>query len=229
MNSDRPPFKVWGDSLAGVIRPLRFAGGLSSRRLETGLGDELLASFSDRSAAVVVSPCGAGSVAVLNIDLARSNVVSSPLLVTLLSELCEQLLSDRRRAGPFFSGEPATLFLPAGAGDPKTLSIEGPLADSGTPVAGAPDAAAGKLLDEGDGLQWIMAAAGPPGAYRVTRGGLPLAALATEIPPEESDLAPLPPDVLAGRLAGDRPVHYRSVQGRRSRSTTCGASWPPGS
>src|SRR5207249_3853929 len=60
---DQPPFSVFGDGLASVTGSLRFAGGLSSRRLEGALADDVLAAYSDRSACLVVSACGGGTLA----------------------------------------------------------------------------------------------------------------------------------------------------------------------
>ena len=48
---DVPPFSVFGEGLPTLTGSLRFGGGLSTRRSERALADDVLASFSDRSAA----------------------------------------------------------------------------------------------------------------------------------------------------------------------------------
>jgi hypothetical protein len=58
---------------------------------------------------------------------------------------------------------------------------------------------------------WRAAASGPPGVYAVRRQGEPVFMFASEIPPEESDLTPLDPQVLKKRLAGGRNVDFRAA------------------
>jgi hypothetical protein len=69
-----PLFAVFGDDATAALSPLRFAGGLSTRRVESGLADDVLATYSDQSAALVVTACGAGTLAVLNASLADSTL-----------------------------------------------------------------------------------------------------------------------------------------------------------
>src|SRR5690606_35872445 len=70
----------------------------------------------------------------------------------------------------------------------------------------------GELVDEPAGLAWRWSAAGPPGVYRVTREDACVLAVATAIPPDESDLRVLAGEALDGKLAGGRAIHYRSAQ-----------------
>src|SRR5207248_10466069 len=81
VRKNEPPFAALGERLNAAIQPLRFGGGLNSRRTSAGLIDDVLASYSDRSAAIVVSACGAGHLAVLNTELNASNLPASPIFV----------------------------------------------------------------------------------------------------------------------------------------------------
>jgi hypothetical protein len=199
---DQPPFRVFGDSLTGLTGGLRFAGGLASRRLDGGLADDLLASYSDRSACLVVTACGAGTLAVLNADLASSDLPSSPAFVPLVGELTGRLLGRQGTAEAVACGEPLALYLPAVAGPAAGLRVHGP--------DGRPEGA-GPLTEDGGGVLWRRPAAGPPGVYQVRRGDSVVFAAATALPPEESDLRALEPALLEGRLAGGRAVHYRAA------------------
>ena len=75
------------------VHHLRFAGGLSSRRLEDGLPDDVLASFGDGSAFLTLSSSDAGYLAVLNADLADSTLPKTKAFVPLVQELVERLLA----------------------------------------------------------------------------------------------------------------------------------------
>jgi hypothetical protein len=59
---------------------------------------------------------------------------------------------------------------------------------------------------------WRASSAAPPGIHRVEQGSDTVFALASELPPEESDLRVLSPQVLGERLAGGRQVNYRTTQ-----------------
>src|SRR2546421_330888 len=102
--------------------PLRFSGGLNSRHAEGGLIDDVVASYSDRSAALVVTSCGAGKLAILNADLGASNLPASPLFVPMMGELVGRLLAQQRAADAAPCGEPIALYLPPNAGLVKDLS-----------------------------------------------------------------------------------------------------------
>src|SRR5262249_37949905 len=65
------PFAAFGESSAWADG-LRFGGGLATRRRDEGLADDILAGFGDRSACLVVTNCGDGTLAVLNADLMAS-------------------------------------------------------------------------------------------------------------------------------------------------------------
>ncbi len=146
---EQAPFRVLGDSVQQSLGTLRFGGGLNSRRLESGLRDDLVASFSDGSAALVVSSCGAGTIAVLNADLDKSNLPASPLFVPLVAELVDRLLGQRRQSSAIVSGEPLAVYLPPEAGVATNLTIVG---SSTNLAADVPHS--GELVDDGLGTLW---------------------------------------------------------------------------
>ena len=219
------PFSVFGDTLQKAIAPLRFSGGLASRRLDAAPADELLASYNDRSAALVLSQTPAGSMAVFNADLGDSNLIGSGAFVPMLTELIGRLTSRNEHIAPQFSGEPLAIYLPPQAGLAAELKLDrrGPEKVSGTdfhaPHSGPPNApksvpdtfSIGQLTDEGAGVMWRSPAAGPPGVYEARRQREAVFMFASEIPPEESDLTPLDPNVLKTRLAGGRHVDFRAA------------------
>jgi hypothetical protein len=211
---EQAPFRVLGDGIRQSLAGLRFGGGLGSRQLESGLHDDLVASFSDGSAALVVSACGAGSVAVLNADLDKSNLPASPLFVPLVGELVDRLLGQHKRGATIASGEPLAVYLPPEAGVAAGLTI----------VAAAANAAAvprpGELVDDGLGTLWRAPEAPAPGIYRAERGGRTVFAVATELPEEECDLRPLDESVLTERLAGGRRIEYRALDAGQRDSDT---------
>jgi hypothetical protein len=201
---DQPPFSVFGDGLASLTGTLRFAGGLTSRRLEGALTDDVLASYGDRSACLVVSACGGGTLAVLNADLTASNLPGSPAFVPLVGELMGRLLGRQRVAEALACGEPLAVSLPAAAGPAAGLRVLGP--------GGAADDAS-PFVDESGGVLWRQPAAGVPGVYQVKRDGTTVFAVAAAVPADESDLRPLDPAVFGQRLAGGRAIHYRAAAG----------------
>ncbi|HEX3998841.1 MAG TPA: BatA domain-containing protein [Pirellulales bacterium] len=219
---DESPFSVFGDTLKKTISPLRFSGGLASRRLEAAPPDELLASFNDRSAALVLSQTSAGSMAVFNADLGDSNLIGSSAFVPMLTELVDRLTNRNDRVAPQYCGEPLAIYLPPQAGLAAELSLDRRDSTAGSAVAtaGAESTAispaaglatVGKLTDEGAGVMWRAAAVGSPGVYEARRQGEPVFMFASEIPAEESDLRPLDPSVLKTRLAGGRNVDFRTA------------------
>ncbi|MEW6251113.1 MAG: VWA domain-containing protein [Planctomycetota bacterium] len=215
LRREAAPFASLGEELAGQVGGLRFAGGLTSRLVGSGLADDVLVAYNDRSAALVVSACGAGAVAVLNADLGYSSLPRSPLFVPLLGELTERLLGQRQIVRSAACGEALVAYLPAEAGAATGLRVR---------LLNAAGAAQdrGELIDEPAGVVWRWNAVAAPGVYIVERGaatgaGSPTGddatvfAVAAATPAEESDLRPLAPDVLKGRLAGGRKVHFQSA------------------
>jgi hypothetical protein len=207
MRRDNPAFDVFGDSLASVMGRLRFAGGLSSRRLATGVDADVLAAYNDGSAAMVLCASDAGVLGVINADLGTSSLPRTSAFVPLLTELIKQMLDRNLATDAALCGEPLVAHLPTEAGPADGLRVRGP-------DGAAVDAAAGRygeLVDEPVGTVWRWAAPGPPGVYRVERDGATVFAMAVNIPAEESQLEVLPPEVLTSRLAAGRAAAYHGV------------------
>jgi hypothetical protein len=194
MRKEEAPFSIFGDSLSAALGSLRFSGGLSSRRSERGLADDVLASFSDRSAALVVTPCGAGSLGILNADLAASSIPTSNAFVPLLSELVARLMGTRADQTSVNAGESMAIYLPTEAGAAAGMTLD-------------PAENSGQLNEENAFVTWRWNTAGPPGVYRVQRGSTTLFAIATGVSKDESDLRIIDASVIQ-RLAGGREVHF---------------------
>ena len=209
---DAPPFNALPETMAAAAPALRFGGGLASRRAAGGIGDEVLATYSDRSAAVVVTGCGAGTVAILNADLAESTLPSSPLFVPLVAELTDRLLATGGSPEAAPCGEPLAAYLPAEAATAHGLAVVGP---DGATVADA------TVSQEGSFVLWRADAAGPPGVYAVRRAGQTVFAAATACPASESDLEPLDPATLKTRLAAGRTVAFEGANDQPPRD----AAW----
>jgi Mg-chelatase subunit ChlD len=203
VRAQEPPFQVFGDRLETAISGLRFSGGLSSRRLADTLDDDLLATYNDGSACLVLTAADAGSLAVLNADLALSNLAKMAAFVPLMDGLVRRMLGQRTTGPTFSCGEPLVVALPTEAGPATGLTVEGP-SESGSPR--------GELLEDGGSLLWRWASPSRPGVYRVRRGVQTVHAVAISIPDEESRLEPLAPEVLQQRLAAGREVYYRAEQ-----------------
>jgi hypothetical protein len=194
MRKDEAPFSIFGDSLSASVGSLRFSGGLPSRRSDRGLADEILASFSDRSAAIVATPCGAASLGIINADLSNSTIPSSNAFVPLVTELVGRLMGVRADRTSVNTGEAMALFLPAEAGAITGLTLD-------------PPENAGQLAEEQAFVTWHWNTAGPPGVYQVKRNNNTVFALATGVSKDESDLRTIDETVLQ-RLAGGREVHF---------------------
>ncbi len=212
LRSDLPPFAVFGDAVTATLAPLRFSGALVSHPLEGALADDVRASFGDKSACLVVSTCGAGTLAILNADLGASNLPTSSAFVPLIGELMSLLLGRRGNPASVACGEPFALPLPADAGALAGLTVRsehdpqgGDHDDKKTDQEG--DAI--ELIEEPAGLVCRSLAAGPPGVIRIERGQQTVFALALATPEQESDLAPLPASVFQDRLAGGRTLAFR--------------------
>lgn len=218
---DQPPFDVYGDNLNQVLSVLRFSGGLASRRLNSGLAEDILASYNDRSAALVLTSCGAGTLAVLNADLGDSNLGSpgadaAKVLPVLVYELVERMARHSGQTGPIYCGEPAVLALPPEAGAGAGLKIVGP--------AGADENQLGQLIDDPEGgIDWRLSGDATAGVYQVLRDGVPVYAVAIELPPDESDLRAIDRELFSGRLSGGRSVHFEKSQSDQDRRDD---TWP---
>ncbi len=207
------PFDVFGDRLPAIVGRLRFAGGLGSRRRDGGLDDDLLASYADGSACLVLTSSDAGALAVLNADLAASNLPRTSAFVPLVEELASQLLDRHRADTSAPCGEQLVVHLPSEAGSASGLQIVGPDGSAAEPSGGP----LGELADGQLGVTWHWPAPPKPGVYQVRRDGEAVFSLAVTIPDEESQLEGLSPEVLTDRLAGGRHVYYHSATGSGDR------------
>ena len=210
---DRPPLDVFGDAATSTFAPLRFAGGLASHPLPLALADDIRASLQRPHArALVVSSCGAGSIAILNADLGASNLPTSTAFVPLVGELTTLLLGRRSIETPVACGEPFALPLPLDAGPLSELTVvAGP--EAGDPSRTVPVVA--EIVEEPGGQLCRGRAAPAPSVVRIKRRDQTVFALATAIPEPESDLAALPAAVFQNRLAGDRSLSYRDATASR--------------
>jgi len=216
VRAERPPFSVFGDGLRAATAGLRFAGGLSSRQNDGGLQDDLLAAYNDGTACLVMTASDAGALAVVNADLAASNLPQSQAFVPLVEELTDQLLSRHGGTNEALCGEQLVAQLPVEAGAVAGLKIAGPDGDD----AGGADAAPGRfgrLSDEGAGAVWHWPAPDRPGVYQVRREGKPVFAMALNVPAEESELESLSGEVFTDRLAGGRKLYFHGAAGEGDR------------
>jgi len=123
LRRELPPFQVFGDAVTTTLAPLRFSGALASHPLEGALADDVRATYGDKSAFLVVTTCGAGTLAILNADLGASNLPTSSAFVPLIGELATLLLGRRGSQVPVACGEPFALPLPVDAGALSGLTI----------------------------------------------------------------------------------------------------------
>jgi hypothetical protein len=210
---DQPPFGVFGDNLAAVTGRLRFAGGLGSRRLEGALADDVLATYGDGTACMTLSRCDAGALAVVNADLAASDLPKTPAFVPLWEELVGRMLDRDQASRSAVCGEQLVAHLPAEVETSQGLRIVGPA----NPEAESSAEPFGTLTDERTGVVWHWPRPTPPAVYQIQRDDAPVFALAVDVPAEESELESLPPEVLKGRLSAGRKLYYRSATSETAR------------
>jgi hypothetical protein len=208
VRGEEMPFRIFGDDLAATIGRLRFGGGLGSHRLENALADDVLATYNDGSACLVFTASDVGTLAVLNADLAASNLPGSPAYVPLIEELVERLLSRKGDAQAAYCGQRLLVPLPPEIASPAGLAIVGPGTATPEPSGGR----LGEIVEEGATVAWRWRSPDRPGVYRIVRGGETLFARAVEIPAEESQLDSLSAQVLQDRLAAGFQVHYRKAE-----------------
>lgn len=206
--SREAPFSALGSAnVVDLLKPVRFHGGLATRATSEGLRDQVLAELSDTSALLYVSGVGAGQIAILNTDLARSNWAVQPTFLPVVSELINALLSGRGRNHCVPSGETLVTILPSTVSDKVSLTprtVEGPppadsnygtwewVANQGAVVWNwrEPPGAGIYSLDDSSGAVWMVATAAP---------GM------------EADLNALDKSVLTERVSGTRTIGYASV------------------
>ena len=90
--------------------------------------NDILATYNDGSAGVVITSSDAGAMAVINADLGTSNLPRTSAFVPMLNELIAQMLDRGRGADSAFCGEPLAAQLPADAGPSVGLRIVPPAA-----------------------------------------------------------------------------------------------------
>ncbi len=196
------PFRAFGDRLNDAVRPLRSIPGLVSRRTENGIPEDILATYSDGSACIVLSRMGDGALAVLNIDLTRSNLPQLPAFVPILGDLAAEMLVKRTARQSITCGESVAAYLP--------VSVVG---TEGLRILGKSDGESsnGELVNDPQGVLWRWPAAGAPGIYRVQRSDETVMAVACGVSGDESDLRVLDASVFQERLAGGRSLGFRTA------------------
>lgn len=175
---DAPAFGLFGDTLSAAVAPLRFAGGLDTRAIEGGLADDVWASYGNGSAFLAVVRQGEAFLAVINADLAASNLPASPVFVPLIQELSASLLGSKNGGHELPCGEPASVTLPVEIATHADLRV--------VPPAGAGEP--GALATESGGVAYRSPALGGPGVFQIKRGETTCLAFASAIPAAESDL-----------------------------------------
>ncbi|RCS54090.1 VWA domain-containing protein [Bremerella cremea] len=201
----RPPLAMFGDNLPALVDQLVFAGGLSASASSTKATDERIrAVYQDGTPAIIVATsAGGGSLAILNMDLAQSNIWKTGALVPILDELIQELLANDAPEEVYLSGEPLVARIDT-AGAAQSLKIIHEESD------GKPATPHGELVDDGDATIWQWNDPNQPGVYRVENQGETVFAAAVALPAEESDLSVLPAEVVRDRLAAGYEVAYNA-------------------
>jgi hypothetical protein len=143
-------------------------------------------------------------VAVLNCDLAHSNLPSSSAFVPLLTELVESLLGQGGFRPAVLSGQACIELLPPEIATTDSLRVRSH-DDPSTELVGL------QLREEAKGVLLSWDSAGPPGVYEVVQEDKPIFALATAVPPEETDLMSISEETLRSRLSGGRSVSFHDA------------------
>lgn len=206
-NSRDVPFSILGsNNAASLLNPVRFAGGLSTRATAEGLKDQVVAELNDTSSLLYLTSVGAGQIAVLNTDLAKSNWVVQSTFLPVLGELAQALLASRLQRDQAGSGEPIVRILPAEVTDVNNMvgkTIEGTPPNDGN--FGKWDWVAGQ-----NAVVWSWNEPPGPGIYSLEQNTTPQWMLATSAPALESDLSSLSEAVLTKRVSGSRKVGFAS-------------------
>ena len=195
VRADAGPFHSFGTDAAALSRMIGARDVLRTAPEPEGLADEILAQWSDGSAALVVTPVGAGRLALWNADILSSGLVRNAFFVALLREAAGRLLLD-----PAALSEPLPCGLPRGVPLPAAVGRGGQMALAGP--AGAP-AEIPDVREDAQGRLWRWARVGPPGIYRLTEDGSPLCTVAAACPATESDLRPLDAEQFRASLCAE--------------------------
>ncbi len=224
VRTSEQPFKILAAKM-DLIRAVEFSGGLGSvqrsgvRSAESGGGtpEDVLASFDDGAAALVVTACGRGRLAVLNADLEQSRLPASPLFVPLVQELADRLTQGDGLRCSAAVGQPVQIFLPASTAGARETSVVGPSAVTQP---------CGVLEDTETGVLWHWDAVEEPGVYRVVQRERVVQALAAACPRSESDLRLLDPEVMVAGVAGAQAVEVRRNSTEAEESERRQEWWP---
>ena len=202
------PFSAFGDSLKVTTASWRFAGGLPTRTLAGAGVDSVAATLSDRSALLYFTQVGAGKLAVLNADLAKSNVAFQAGFVPLLIETINRLSSADGSAAGTVAGNPIVRALPADVGNRDELSIQRDGSDDDAATQG------GRILNQDSMLVWSWPTTTKTGVYRVADANeKTLWAEAVRSDPAEQDLRTISEDVMVSRLSGGRELQFQKAGG----------------
>ncbi len=211
-NSRQRPFDVLASSnVAALLRPIRFAGGLPTKTIAEGLRSLVLAELSDTSSLLYITRVGAGSMAVLNTDLGRSNWPVQPTFLPVVGELIQGLVGQgaQRQAN---CGEPLVRSFSESVDRDATLvgrTIAGPPPQDGSFGTWEWNAMQGALV-------WNWQEPAGAGIYALDLDSVPEMMVATSTPAVESDLSTLPKEILTSRLSGTRKVGYATVESAES-------------
>lgn len=200
-----PGIAAFGESARAVVEPLRFNGGLSTRRIDgKGLADDIQITYDDGSAAIVLSACGTGRVGVVNADLSRSSVIASPFFVPLIAQLADRLQGGiAEPIDPVPSGKPFRIALDTDA-VPESLLLRGP---GTTGDRGTVDVESNRPI-------WRFDRAGPAGVYQALDGERVAHAVATGAPAVEAVLSDvMNPTELTAEASGIARVEVSSALG----------------
>ncbi len=212
-----PPLSVFGDALDEVVSDWRFVGGLPTRTLDSAGIDDITATLSDRSVLMYFTDVGAGKLAVLNADIAKSNLAYSASFVPFLVESINRLTDLGGSITATASGQPVLRELPV---SPEYLGRvrverEGDDAEESERI--------GSIQNQEGVMVWSWPAAELPGVYRVMDSNdktLWAEAICTER--AEQNLAALSKDVLQSRLSGGRKFEFQSSSSSKNQMDT---SW----
>jgi len=221
-DTQRRPFKIFGEALPQLTRTLRLSGGLGSavREQNDAANQSIRAKYADGAAALVVVRAGAGRLAALNMNVSGESgtLAAHPIFVPMIQELTQELIEDdsaNRAANK--SGRPMSLLLPANIAAneaeedaAKSAARWRVVRADGSPVGtGAAGDPVFKVDTNGVTLLWPEC--GAPDVYRVERSGSTAGVFVVAPPvPEESDLAALESDVLKRRIEETQAVSVSS-------------------